>query len=85
MSLTQQELDQIALIARAVIVDVDNTVAVSGGGADGTLAFADLTEVNTVGLTRDQIAVLVNRYFKEQGPHLHKTAANRLKELDEEA
>ena len=60
MSLNQREIGQLVSVVRALIVDVDNQV-----GVDTNLAFADLDEVVATGLTRDQIAVLVNRAYKE--------------------
>ena len=65
MSLNAHELGRIIGFARAVIVDVDNAVAVSGGNADGTLLFADLDEVNAAGYARNSMAVLINRAFRE--------------------
>jgi hypothetical protein len=66
MSLNQREINQLIGFARAVIVDVDNAVAVSGGAGDGTLLFVDLDEVNAAGYTRNALATLINRAYGEQ-------------------
>lgn len=74
MSLNAQEIGRLVSFARSVIRDVDNAVAVSGGGANGTLLFADLTAVNAAKHTRNGIAVLVNRAYAEM-PELGKPPA----------
>jgi hypothetical protein len=65
MSLNAREIGQIVGFARAVIEDVDAAVAVSGGGANGTLLFVDLTKVNAAGYTRAGVAALLNRAMQE--------------------
>lgn len=65
MSLNAREISQLVGFARAVIVDVDNAVAVSGGNADGTLAFVDLDAVVAAGYTRNGLAALINRAQRE--------------------
>jgi len=70
MSLNAHEIGQLIGFARAVIVDVDNEVAVSGGNADGDLVFGDLAEVAAAGYARDTLAALINRAYREM-PELH--------------
>lgn len=65
MSLNPREIGQLIGFARAVIEDVDAEVAVSGGNADGTLAFVDLVAVVDAGYTRDDLAALINRAYAE--------------------
>lgn len=65
MSLNQREIAQLANVARAIVQDVDNTVAVADE-ITFKLAFSDLDAVVATGLTRNQIAALVNRFFAEQ-------------------
>lgn len=75
MSLNAREIAQLVGFARAVIIDVDNAVAVSGGGADGTLLFADLDAVVAAGYGRNALAVLINRFYRENQPHAGTPAA----------
>ena len=65
MSLNAREIGQLIGFARAMVEDIDAAVAVSGGGADGTLLFVDLTAVNAAGYTRDELAALINRAYAE--------------------
>lgn len=74
MSLNAREIGQLIGFCRAVIVDVDNAVAVSGGNADGTLLFADLDACVAAGYTRAGMAALINRAYLEQ-PELGKPPA----------
>ena len=64
MSLNLKEIAQLVGVARAIIVDVDNE-AVIADESTFKLAFTDLDEVVATKLTRDQIAVLVNRFYAE--------------------
>jgi hypothetical protein len=63
MSLSPREISQLIGFARHVIQDVDAAVAVSGGGANGTLLFVDLTRTNAAGYTRASVAALLNRAY----------------------
>jgi hypothetical protein len=79
MSLNTTDIDRVFRAARAFAIKIRAATAI----ADETTFIPVMADFKGIAISLNDLAVLINRHFKEDEPHVHKTSSNKLSDIAE--